>query len=111
MKEYVYDLAQTDLADDEGNVTIDRQMRSDIFKAMEHQVALELLTATAGSFTFEWKPFGLTEFVPVTDDAGAELVVDAADLYPFSLKLNAEAIKIKPSGLDGTWGYSLVGKA
>lgn len=111
MKQFIYDIAQTSLADDEGNVTITRDIRPDIFRADEHELNIEALTTTAGSFSVDYIPYGSTNSVSLIDEFGAVLVLDATNLYPITFKCSVEEIKIKPTGLNGTWGYSLVGKA
>lgn len=110
---YVYHIAETDL-DGTGSpttsITIDETVEPMIHLTDDHQIDIDALTATVGTVTVEFLPYGSLTWKTLKNSTGADVALDLASPYPTSVRAYVSALRLTVNGANGTWGFSLVGK-
>lgn len=110
---YVYWVAETDL-DGGGSpsisITIDQTVEPLIHLTDDHQIDVDAITATVGTIAVEFLPYGSVTWKTLKDSTGTAVALDLSSPYPTAVRVYASALRLTPNGVNGTWGYSIVGK-
>ena len=109
-RKFVYNTAETGIAADSAAIVIDATVCEDFEQADWHQIDIDALTASSGTVLIEILPYGSLDYKTLKDSNGDSAAIDAADPYPKEVTVSVSAIRLTPQSLNGTWGYSLVGK-
>ena len=107
---YVYDVAESGLAAGHAAIVIDASVRENFEQADEHWLDFDKGTVTSGTWLVEIKMLGSSTYKVLRDEYGANYTPSAASPYHVRISIPRKAIRITPQSLNGTWGYSVVGK-
>jgi len=101
-----YDSSATGKTQGDGAQTI---APSGMSNAKLNQICVRAGTATTGTIAVTVLPHGQTAYESLLDPSGAAITISIASPVSYVFSGIIDGIKLTPSGLDGTYQYTITG--